>query len=130
MVGQSARVVLLGGKWLAIQVLERLRSMPGVCVAAVIPCADDDPDAERWYPSLARHAHEHGLPVLQPKSVNEESFFPVLRQLEPDLLLSVFYDKILKQHVLELPATGDRRLLTSGLRRRSLSLPRSRPALP
>ena len=102
----SGRAVLLGGKALAIECLESMLRMPAVEVVAVIPCADDDPAAERWHPSLTRIAQERSLPVYQPRSVNEEGFRPVLEQLRPDVLLSVFYDKILKPHVLQLPTIG------------------------
>lgn len=97
------RVVLMGGKPLAIQALDELQGMPGVEVVAVVPCADDDGRSERW-PSLAAHARDRGLAVHQPRSANDESFLPVLHQLRPDVLLPVFYDKILKPHVLSLPS--------------------------
>ena len=98
------RVVLLGGKALAIECLDSLLRMRDVDVAAVIPCADDEPAGGHWYPCLAGRAKELGLPVFQPKSVNEAEFLPILRQLEPHLLVSVFYDKILKPRVLEIPS--------------------------
>jgi methionyl-tRNA formyltransferase len=97
-------VVVLGGKALALRCLDSMLRMPEVDVVAVVPCADDNPAEERWYPSLAQHAGERGLRVLQPRSVNDAAFRPVLQQLQPDVLLSVFYDKILKHPVLELPS--------------------------
>lgn len=99
----ARRVVLLGGKALAIHCLESMLRMPDVAVVAVIPCADEDPAAERWYPSLAGYSRERGLPVYQPKSVNEDGFLSVLQQLRPHVVLSVFYDKILKPQVLRVP---------------------------
>ncbi|MEX1254294.1 MAG: methionyl-tRNA formyltransferase [Dehalococcoidia bacterium] len=101
--GARTRVVLLGGKELAVHCLESTLGMPDVEVVAVIPCAGDDPDQERWYPSLARHARDLRLPVHRPRSVNDAAFHPVLEQLRPDILLSIFYDKILKPRVLALP---------------------------
>jgi methionyl-tRNA formyltransferase len=97
------RIALLGGKELAIRCLESMLRMPDVDVVAVIPCAGDKPEAGGPFPSLARYAQEQGLRVYQPRSVNEEAFFPILSQLRPDVVLSVFYDKILRPHVLELP---------------------------
>lgn len=97
----QTRVVLLGGKALAIRCAEHLLDMPEVELAALIPCADDDPREARWYPSLARWARERHLPVCQPASVNDRDFQPVLREFQPDVLLSTFYDKILKRRVLE-----------------------------
>jgi methionyl-tRNA formyltransferase len=103
---QRARVVLLGGKALAVEALQSMLAMPGIEVAAVVPCADDDPDAANWYPSLAREAMELGLSVHQTRSVNEPDAAAALRDLQPDLLLSIFYDKILKPHVLAVPAVA------------------------
>lgn len=101
--GARARVVLLGGKDLAVQCLESMLRMPDVEVVGVIPCAYDDPAEEHWYPSLCRRARDLGLPVHQPRSVNDTGFRPVLAQLQPDVLLSIFYDKILRPPVLALP---------------------------
>lgn len=98
------RIVLLGGKELAIRCLESMLCMPEVDVVAVIPCAGDHAEAHGPFPSLARYARERGLRVHRPRTVNDEKFFPILEQLRPDILLSVFYDKILRPHVLELPA--------------------------
>jgi methionyl-tRNA formyltransferase len=99
----TRRVVLLGGKALGIEALEVLLRMPGAEIVAVVACHDDDPAVARWYPSLARFALARGLPAYRPPSVNDERFLGVLAGLQPDLLLSVFYDKILKPGVLELP---------------------------
>ena len=101
--GSPRRLVLLGGKALAMQCLDSMLRMPGVEVVAVVPCVDDEPSARQWYPSLAAYARERGLAVHQPRSVNDPDFVPVLEQLRPDVLLSVFYDKILRPHVLGLP---------------------------
>jgi methionyl-tRNA formyltransferase len=99
----KTRVVLLGGKELALRCLDSMLAMRDVEVVAAIPCAADDPDEQRWYPSLARRARDLGLPLHQPRSVNDEAFRPVLDQLRPDILLSIFYDKILRPPVLVLP---------------------------
>jgi methionyl-tRNA formyltransferase len=100
------RVVLLGGKTLAIDCAELMLGRADVELVAVVPCASDDPEEPRWYPSLARYARERGLPSFQPKSANEPAFVGVLRRLQPDLLLSVFYDRILKPDVLSVPAVA------------------------
>lgn len=100
----ARRVALLGGRALAIQALESMLHMPDVSVVAVVPCADDDPEAESWYPSLARHARVRGLAVHQPRSVNDDGFLSILQELRPDVLLSIFYDKILRPPVLRVPA--------------------------
>jgi methionyl-tRNA formyltransferase len=100
------RVVLLGGKALAVQCLDSMLRMSDVDVVGVVPCADDNAAAQRWYPSLAGYAQERGLAIHQPRSINDRDFFPVLERLRPDVLLSVFYDKILRPRLLELPGVA------------------------
>ena len=50
------RVVLLGGKALAVQCLDSMLRMSDVDVVGVVPCADDTAAVRRWYPSLAAYA--------------------------------------------------------------------------
>jgi methionyl-tRNA formyltransferase len=91
---------------LAVQCLDSMLRMSDVDVVGVVPCADDNAAVRRWYPSLAAYARERGLVIHQPRSINDRDFFPVLERLRPDILLSVFYDKILRRHVLELPSVA------------------------
>lgn len=51
-------------------------------------------------------ALEHNIPVFQPKSVNLKSGFDPLKELKPDIIITVAYGKILKEKVINLPIYG------------------------
>lgn len=57
-------------------------------------------------PAAAAFARERGLPLWQPEKLNEPSVLDELRALEPDLILTAAYGKILRPRVLELPKRG------------------------
>jgi methionyl-tRNA formyltransferase len=51
-------------------------------------------------------AEENNIPVFQPKSVNLKSGYESLKALNPDIIITVAYGKILKEKVIELPKYG------------------------
>ena len=51
-------------------------------------------------------AVENNIPVFQPKSVNVGDGFESLKSLNPDIIVTVAYGKILKRQVIELPKMG------------------------
>lgn len=55
---------------------------------------------------LTRAAEELGLPIYQPSSCNAPEFLEVIKSLQPDLNLSVSYDQILRQPILDTAPLG------------------------
>lgn len=51
-------------------------------------------------------AQAHGVPVYQPRTVRDEAFLELLRQLAPDVIAVVAYGKILPPAVLTCPPLG------------------------
>ncbi|BBE29869.1 methionyl-tRNA formyltransferase [Tepiditoga spiralis] len=51
-------------------------------------------------------AIENNIPVFQPKSVNVGNGFKSLEELNPDIVITVAYGKILKKQVIDLPKMG------------------------
>ncbi|MBM7559596.1 methionyl-tRNA formyltransferase [Marinitoga litoralis] len=51
-------------------------------------------------------AQEYNLPIFQPNSVNLKSGFESLKELNPDIIITVAYGKILKEKVINLPKYG------------------------
>lgn len=51
-------------------------------------------------------AEEHGIPVYQPKTLRDEAFASLLRDIDPDLILVVAYGKLLPESVLFYPKYG------------------------
>jgi methionyl-tRNA formyltransferase len=94
-----ARVMLFGdGRW-AADTLLRLAA-DGHQLAAVVARARPSDG------TLGAAAARLGVPVLRPASVNSEQSVAALAALEPDLVLSVAYDQILRAPVLSLAPLG------------------------
>jgi methionyl-tRNA formyltransferase len=55
---------------------------------------------------VKRLALEHGLPVLQPERLKDETWLDLLRALAPDIGVVAAYGKILPAAVLDLPPLG------------------------
>ncbi len=63
----------------------------------------DDPAEGNWFESVAGIARAHGLPCLTPSSPNLPEVVDTLRGLAPDLILSVWYRRLLGPELLGLP---------------------------
>lgn len=59
-----------------------------------------------FHRGLARRAAAKGVRVVHSSDVNAESLISVLRQFEPDLLVSLFTMQIYKRAILEVPRFG------------------------
>ena len=68
-------------------------------------------------------AQEHGVPVLQPESINTPEGVAALRELRPDLLVVAAYGQILSRDVLAVPPHG-------GINVHASLLPKYRGAAP
>ena len=74
----------------------------GEHVVAVVTHADDPREGD-WFESVAGLARAHGLPCLTPSSPNLPEVADSLRPLAPDLVLSVWYRRLLGPALLALP---------------------------
>ncbi len=54
-------------------------------------------------PEVKSYALEHGLPVYQPVTLKDNAIFPLLRELQPELIVVVAYGKILPEYILNFP---------------------------
>jgi UDP-4-amino-4-deoxy-L-arabinose formyltransferase/UDP-glucuronic acid dehydrogenase (UDP-4-keto-hexauronic acid decarboxylating) len=63
----------------------------------------DDPSEGDWFESVADVAREHRLPLFTPPSPNLPVIVETLRALGPDMLLSVWYRRLLGTELLALP---------------------------
>jgi len=68
-------------------------------------------------------SQEHGVPVLQPESINTPEGVAALRELRPDLLVVAAYGQILSRDVLTVPPHG-------GINVHASLLPKYRGAAP
>jgi len=57
-------------------------------------------------PPVKEYAMEHGIEVLQPEKVKTEEFVEKIKAINPDLLVTAAYGKILPKSVLDIPKHG------------------------
>ncbi len=94
-------VVLCGYHNMGCRALKVLLEL-GVPVPAVFTHRDD-PDENRWFSSLADLASDNGIPVYFPENINNDRWVGLLRELQPDVLLSCYFRQMIKQEVLDIP---------------------------
>lgn len=71
-------------------------------VVAVVTHADDPAEGD-WFESVAEIARLHRLPLFTPPSPNLPAIVETLRALAPDVILSVWYRRLLGPDLLALP---------------------------
>ena len=54
-------------------------------------------------PEVKAYALEKGLPVYQPETLKNDAILPLLRELDPELIVVVAYGKILPEYILNYP---------------------------
>jgi len=84
---------------------------------------EDDPAEEIWFQSVAKLARKNGLSVFTPDNPNTAEFINLLRRLNPELILSFYYRKLLSKEILSVPRLG-------GLNLHGSLLPRYRGRAP
>ena len=67
---------------------------------------DDDPNEQVWFRSVADLARAHDLPVHSPRNPNTPAFVNLIRRLDPELILSFYYRRILGKELLSIPRLG------------------------
>ncbi len=67
---------------------------------------EDDPDEEIWFQSVAELARTNGLSVFTPDNPNTAEFINLLPGLNPELILSFYYRKLLSKEILSIPRLG------------------------
>jgi methionyl-tRNA formyltransferase len=95
------RVVVFGYGDMGVRGLAVLQARGAHVVGAVTH--PDDPGEARWFASLAQAAHAAGIPVLAPRHAREPGLLDRLRALEPDLIVSLYYRRLLPPAVLAVP---------------------------
>jgi len=66
----------------------------------------DDPNENTWFESVAKLAAEMGIPVYAPEDINHPVWVNRIRELDPDILFSFYYRKLIKKAILEIPRHG------------------------
>jgi len=66
----------------------------------------DNPQETLWFPSVAKLAEAHAIPILTPENPNDPLFINHIKDLRPDLIFSFYYRHILAEEILNIPARG------------------------
>ncbi len=66
----------------------------------------DDPGERIWFGSVADLASTHGIPVYTPDDPNVPEFVEEIRRLQPDLIFSFYYRRLLSSAILIIPSLG------------------------
>ncbi len=74
-------------------------------VAAVFT-HEDDPGENVWFHSVAQCARQFGLPVHTPEDPNQPEWVAKIRALEPDIIFSFYYRRMLGPDILGIPPRG------------------------
>jgi len=96
-----ARWVVFAYHTIGARALEALVTS-GEHVAAVVTHVDD-PGERSWFESVADVARIHRIACLTPPSPNLPETIETVRELAPDLILSVWYRRLLGPELLALP---------------------------
>ena len=67
---------------------------------------EDNPHEKIWFKTPAVAARARGVPVFTPESVNTPEWRERIAQLQPELILSVYYRHMIGTKILALPRLG------------------------
>lgn len=99
------RAIVLAYHNMGCRGLEAVRRA-GFEIAAVFTHRDD-PAENIWFASVAEQAAALRLPVFAPEDINHPLWVRRIRDLQPDILFSFYYRKMVKPEILDLlPAGG------------------------
>lgn len=101
------RIIFMGTPEFAVPSLDML-VREGHDIAAVVTQPDKPKGRGNKLtpPAVKVYACEHGIKVLQPEKVRTAEFIGCIRELEPELLVTAAYGKILPKDVLDIPQKG------------------------
>ena len=98
------RIVVFGYHTIGYRCLKELLDR-GEEVCAVVT-HQDDPHEHIWFESVVELAQAAGVPVLFPSMPNTPAVISHMATLQPDLLLSFYYRRLLCQALLAIPRLG------------------------
>lgn len=101
------RIIFMGTPDFAVPTLEHLIDSKHEILAVVTQ--PDKPKGRKKVitpPPVKVTALDAGIKVLQPVSVRDEQFISTIKELNPDMVVTCAYGKILPQHFLDIPPFG------------------------
>jgi UDP-4-amino-4-deoxy-L-arabinose formyltransferase / UDP-glucuronic acid dehydrogenase (UDP-4-keto-hexauronic acid decarboxylating) len=66
----------------------------------------DDPGENIWFNSVAELAASQGIPVFAPEDINHPLWVQRIEKMNPDILFSFYYRRMVKSDILDIPHAG------------------------
>jgi UDP-4-amino-4-deoxy-L-arabinose formyltransferase/UDP-glucuronic acid dehydrogenase (UDP-4-keto-hexauronic acid decarboxylating) len=66
----------------------------------------DAPGETIWFESVAQLAASRNIPVYAPEDINHPLWVKKIRELEPDILFSLYYRHLVQSPILDIPPKG------------------------
>lgn len=66
----------------------------------------DTPGEPLWFPSVAQLAKDYGIPVIATEGPKDPQVLEALQKMQPDLLFSFYYRKMIPSVILDIPRLG------------------------
>lgn len=66
----------------------------------------DDPGEEVWYRRPVTVAEKHNIPVHTPENLKDPRWIALIAAVQPDIIFSFYYRKIIPREVLDIPRIG------------------------
>jgi methionyl-tRNA formyltransferase len=100
------RAIFMGTPDFAVPSLRSLHELTDLVAVVAQPDRPAGRGQKTAPPAVARWAHEHGVPLLQPTKLREPEVLSALADLKPALIVVAAYGKILPRALLDLPPRG------------------------
>lgn len=101
------KLVFMGTPAFALPSLDLLYLSPHKIEALVVPPDRPCGRGGQVRPAPVKEwAQKHRLEIVQPEKISEDSFMAWLRGIQPDLIVTVAFGRLLSNAVLQLPALG------------------------
>ena len=98
------RILFFGYSEVGYECLDLLLSRGDNVVALITHT--DNPNEKIWFKTPAVAAREHGVAVHTPDGVNTPEWIARIADLQPDLILSVYYRNMISSKILAIPRLG------------------------
>ncbi|WP_271712684.1 methionyl-tRNA formyltransferase [Anaeromicropila herbilytica] len=101
------KVIFMGTPDFSVRTLEKIIEA-GHEVLAVMTQPDKPKGRGKAvaFPPVKEKALEHNIPVYQPIKVREEEYVNIIRELNPDVIVTVAFGQILPESILNIPKYG------------------------
>lgn len=107
MTQNKLKILFFGGRILGKLCLNRLSKANVDCLAVSVITQNPDGDpASDWNPPLTAIAEQHSYCVYKPLNLKNSSSIEMIKSINPDIIFSCFYDKIIPEEILKLPKYG------------------------